>query len=125
MLEGWCAVMIAALCFIVGRRRRRLGRHGVTTTSVGFADQPSEHENASGPPGVGSDRTEKYYIILHQGTLSGETLVQEPPRAYIPSHVLGSPDGDPRISAESPRCHCALLKPLPCPRNEWGHWFAN
>ena len=45
----------------------------------------NEHENTSDLMDAGSARIESYHAILSGAILSDETLVREPPTAYIPA----------------------------------------
>jgi len=75
-------VFITAVCFIIRRHRRRLAHRETTAVGTG---RMNEHENTSDLMDAGSARIESYHAILSGAILSDETLVQEPPPAYIPA----------------------------------------
>ena len=79
--QGWVVLFATAVCIIIKRHRKRSARRGATAMGADRADSWGEHENASQ---LVSTRLGKYDVDLPHPFLSAESLVREPPPAYMP-----------------------------------------
>lgn len=74
-------MLVTAVCLIIRRHRRRLGRSEAMGMETGHVNAHSEHENA--PVDMRPGETERHNAAPH-AILSEEVLPREPPPAYIP-----------------------------------------
>jgi len=78
-------VFVTAVCFIAKRHRKRLARHEAAEAGMDRVDSQSEHENPPRLVKMRSGMTGRNHVTLPRVILSDETLVREPPPAYIPA----------------------------------------
>jgi hypothetical protein len=109
---------VAVVCFIIRQHRRRFYRCEATGVNMGCVNAQSEQPNV-GHLDVLSGRSEWRLVDWGRAFLSEETLVQEPPPAYIP-HRRGRPwEGQMmqgRVSALEDPLYSASLKQSYCHR---------
>lgn len=81
--QGWCVLLATAVCYIIRRHRRSLELHAGTRTERVYSQ--SENGNPLHLVDIRSGRTWGYYVALPRVTLSDESIIQEPPPAYMPT----------------------------------------